>query len=217
MNKDRILTYGIDEQTENTTYYSMPENTTDTEIHVIFKGDEQDINKMQYAANSLSSGEKKATIVLSPVTKATITDVIQNYQKEKLDAVVSRLNMSIGKIMAELKRRGIKFDNCVDILAETEEEQKFSDWLKTQYPQYYEYHAVALNNAMAENNAVGGGPSYQGNSMEQTKSNVKTLKLVPPKPKKNSGFVSWYGIVFTLIFALGLGYSIAYVIWNYLK
>ena len=80
MNQNKIMTYSIEESNQDTIYYSMPENATETEIHMIFKSDEQSINKMQYSANELSTGEKKATVILSPITKADIEAAVQNYQ-----------------------------------------------------------------------------------------------------------------------------------------
>lgn len=215
MNQNKIMTYSIEESNQDTIYYSMPENATETEIHMIFRSDEQSVNKMQYSANALSTDERKATVILSPITKADIEDAVQNYQKEKVDKVVEKINTSNVKVMAELKKRNIKFESKVDIIAETEAEQKFGTWLKVQYPGYYESHLIT--SYVPQNDNIGGGPTYQGNGLTETKSNAKKLTLVPPKPGKNSGFVSWYGIVLTLILALALGYSIAYVIWNYLR
>ena len=215
MNQNKIMTYSIEESNQDTIYYSIPENATETEIHMLFRSDEQSINKMQYSANALSTDERKATIILSPITKADIEDAVQNYQKEKVDKVVEKLNASNAKLMAELKKRNITFESNVDIIAETETEQKFGTWLKVQYPGYYESHAIT--SYVSQNDEIGGGPTYQGNGLTETKSNVKKLTLVPPKHGKNSGFVSWYGIVLTLVLALALGYSIAYVIWNYLR
>lgn len=215
MNQNKIMTYSIEESNQDTIYYSIPENATETEIHMLFRSDEQSINKMQYSANALSTDERKATIILSPITKADIEDAVQNYQKEKVDKVVEKLNASNAKVMAELKKRNIAFESNVDIIAETETEQKFGTWLKVQYPGYYESHAIT--SYVSQNDEIGGGPTYQGNGLTETKSNVKKLTLVPPKHGKNSGFVSWYGIVLTLVLALALGYSIAYVIWNYLR
>lgn len=215
MNQNKIMTYSIEESNQDTIYYSIPENATETEIHMLFRSDEQSINKMQYSANALSTDERKATVILSPITKADIEDAVQNYQKEKVDKVVEKLNASNAKVMAELKKRNIAFESNVDIIAETEAEQKFGTWLKVQYPGYYESHLIT--SYTPQNDEIGGGPTYQGNGLTETKSNVKKLTLVPPKHGKNSGFVSWYGIVLTLILALALGYSIAYVIWNYLR
>ena len=215
MNQNKIMTYSIEENNQDTIYYSIPENTIETEIHMLFRSDDQSVNKMQYSANALSTDERKATVILSPITKADIEDAVQNYQKEKVDKVVEKINTSNVKVMAELKKRNIKFESKVDIIAETEAEQKFGTWLKVQYPGYYESHLIT--SYVPQNDNIGGGPTYQGNGLTETKSNVKTLKLVPPKHGKNSGFVSWYGIVLTLILALALGYSIAYVIWNYLR
>lgn len=215
MNQNKIMTYSIEESNQDTIYYSIPENTIETEIHMLFRSDELSVNKMQYSANALSTDERKATVILSPITKADIEDAVQNYQKEKVDKVVEKINTSNVKVMAELKKRNIKFENKVDIIAETEAEQKFGTWLKGQYPGYYESHLIT--SYVPQNDNIGGGPTYQENGLTETKSNVKALKLVPPKHGKNSGFVSWYGIVLTLILALALGYSIAYVIWNYLR
>ena len=215
MNQNKIITYSIEENNGETIYYSIPENAKEAEIHMLFRSDEQSKSKMQYAANTLNTKERKAAVILSPITKTTIDDAVQNYQKEKLDKVVEKLNTSNAKVMTELKKRNIGFESKVDIIAETEVEQKFGTWLKEQYPGYYESHMI--NSNVQQNDTIGGGPTYQGNSLSETKSNVKTLKLVPPKHNKSSGFVSWYGIVLTLILALALGYSIAYVIWNYLK
>lgn len=215
MNRNKIMTYSIEENNQDTIYYSIPENATETEIHMLFRSDEQSINKMQNATNALSTDERKATVILSPITKADIEDTVENYQKEKVDKVVEKLNTSNAKVMAELKKRNIKFKSNVDIIAETEAEQKFGTWLKGQYPGYYEYNLIT--SYIPQNDDIGGGPSYQGNGLTENKSNAKKLKLVPPKHGKNSGFVSWYGIVLTLVLALALGYSIAYVIWNYLR
>ncbi len=215
MNQNKIMTYSIEENNQDTIYYSIPENTIETEIHMLFRSDDQSVNKMQYSANALSTDERKATIILSPITKADIEDAVQNYQKEKVDKIVEKINTSNVKVMAELKKRNIKFESKVDIIAETEAEQKFGTWLKVQYPGYYESHLIT--NYVPQNDNIGGGPTYQGNGLTETKSNAKKLTLVPPKHGKNSGFVSWYGIVLTLILALALGYSIAYVIWNYLR
>ena len=215
MNQNKIMTYSIEESNQDTIYYSIPENTIETEIHMLFRSDEQSVNKMQYSANALSTDERKATVILSPITKADIEDAVQNYQKEKVDKVVEKINTSNVKVMAELKKRNIKFKSKVDIIAETEAEQKFGTWLKGQYPGYYESHLIT--SYIPQNDNIGGGPTYQGNGLTETKSNAKKLTLVPPKHGKNSGFVSWYGIVLTLILALALGYSIAYVIWNYLR
>lgn len=215
MNQNKIMTYSIEESNQDTIYYSIPENTIETEIHMLFRSDEQSVNKMQYSANALSTDERKATVILSPITKADIEDAVQNYQKEKVDKVVEKINTSNVKVMAELKKRNIKFKSKVDIIAETEAEQKFGTWLKVQYPGYYESHLIT--NYVPQNDNIGSGPTYQGNGLTETKSNAKKLTLVPPKHGKNSGFVSWYGIVLTLILALALGYSIAYVIWNYLR
>ena len=215
MNQNKIMTYSIEGNNQDTIYYSIPENTIETEIHMLFRSDEQSVNKMQYSANALSTDERKATVILSPITKAEIEDAVQNYQKEKVDKVVEKLNASNAKVMAELKKRNIAFESNVDIIAETEAEQKFGTWLKVQYPGYYESHAIT--SYVSQNDEIGGGPTYQGNGLTETKSNVKKLTLVPPKHGKNSGFVSWYGIVLTLILALALGYSIAYVIWNNLR
>lgn len=215
MNQNKIMTYSIEESNQDTIYYSIPENATETEIHMLFRSDEQSINKMQYSANALSTDERKVTVILSPITKADIEDAVQNYQKEKVDKVVEKLNASNAKVMAELKKRNIAFESNVDIIAETEAEQKFGTWLKVQYPGYYESHLIT--SYTPQNDEIGGGPTYQGNGLTETKSNVKKLTLEPPKHGKNSGFVSWYGIVLTLVLALALGYSIAYVIWNYLR
>ncbi len=215
MNQNKIMTYSIEENNQDTIYYSIPENTIETEIHMLFRSDEQSVNKMQYSANALSTDERKATVILSPITKADIEDAVQNYQKEKVDKVVEKINTSNVKVMAELKKRNIKFESKVDIIAETEAEQKFGTWLKVQYPGYYESHLIT--SYVPQNDNIGGGPSYQGNGLTENKSNVKKLTLAPPKHGKNSGFVSWYGIVLTLVLALALGYSIAYVIWNYLR
>lgn len=215
MNQNKIMTYSIEESNQDTIYYSIPENTIETEIHMLFRSDEQSVNKMQYSANALSTDERKATVILSPITKADIEDAVQNYQKEKVDKVVEKINTSNVKVMNELKKRNIKFKSKVDIIAETEAEQKFGTWLKGQYPGYYESHLIT--SYIPQNDNIGGGPTYQGNGLTETKSNAKKLTLVPPKHGKNSGFVSWYGIVLTLILALALGYSIAYVIWNYLR
>ena len=215
MNQNKIMTYSIEENNQDTIYYSIPENTIETEIHMLFRSDDQSVNKMQYSANALSTDERKATIILSPITKADIEDAVQNYQKEKVDKIVEKINTSNVKVMAELKKRNIKFESKVDIIAETEAEQKFGTWLKVQYPGYYESHLIT--SYVPQNDNIGGGPTYQGNGLTETKSNAKKLTLVPPKHGKNSGFVSWYGIVLTLILALALGYSIAYVIWNYLR
>ncbi len=215
MNQNKIMTYSIEESNQDTIYYSIPENTIETEIHMLFRSDEQSVNKMQYSANALSTDERKATVILSPITKADIEDAVQNYQKEKVDRVVEKINTSNVKVMAELKKRNIKFKSKVDIIAETEAEQKFGTWLKGQYPGYYESRLIT--SYIPQNDNIGGGPTYQGNGLTETKSNAKKLTLVPPKHGKNSGFVSWYGIVLTLILALALGYSIAYVIWNYLR
>lgn len=215
MNQNKIMTYSIEESNQDTIYYSIPENTIETEIHMLFRSDEQSVNKMQYSANALSTDERKATVILSPITKADIEDAVQNYQKEKVDKVVEKINTSNVKVMTELKKRNIKFKSKVDIIAETEAEQKFGTWLKGQYPGYYESHLIT--SYIPQNDNIGGGPTYQGNGLTETKSNAKKLTLVPPKHGKNSGFVSWYGIVLTLILALALGYSIAYVIWNYLR
>lgn len=215
MNQNKIMTYSIEENNQDTIYYSIPENTIETEIHMLFRSDEQSVNKIQYSANALSTDERKATVILSPITKADIEDAVQNYQKEKVDKVVEKINTSNVKVMAELKKRNIKFESNVDIIAETEAEQKFGTWLKGQYPGYYESHLIT--SYVPQNDNIGGGPKYQGNGLTETKSNAKKLTLVPPKHGKNSGFVSWYGIVLTLILALALGYSIAYVIWNYLR
>lgn len=215
MNQNKIMTYSIEENNQDTIYYSIPENTIETEIHMLFRSDELSVNKMQYSANALSTDERKATVILSPITKADIEDAVQNYQKEKVDKIVEKINTSNVKVMAELKKRNIKFESKVDIIAETEAEQKFGTWLKVQYPGYYESHLIT--SYVPQNDNIGGGPTYQGNGLTETKSNAKKLTLVPPKHGKNSGFVSWYGIVLTLILALALGYSIAYVIWNYLR
>lgn len=215
MNQNKIMTYSIEESNQDTIYYSIPENTIETEIHMLFRSDEQSVNKMQYSTNALSTDERKATVILSPITKADIEDAVQNYQKEKVDKVVEKINTSNVKVMAELKKRNIKFKSKVDIIAETEAEQKFGTWLKGQYPGYYESHLIT--SYIPQNDNIDGGPTYQGNGLTETKSNAKKLTLVPPKHGKNSGFVSWYGIVLTLILALALGYSIAYVIWNYLR
>lgn len=215
MNQNKIMTYSIEESNQDTIYYSIPENTIETEIHMLFRSDEQSVNKMQYSTNALSTHERKATVILSPITKADIEDAVQNYQKEKVDKVVEKINTSNVKVMNELKKRNIKFKSKVDIIAETEAEQKFGTWLKVQYPGYYESHLIT--NYVPQNDNIGSGPTYQGNGLTETKSNAKKLTLVPPKHGKNSGFVSWYGIVLTLILALALGYSIAYVIWNYLR
>ena len=215
MNQNKIMTYSIEENNQDTIYYSIPENTIETEIHMLFRSDEQSVNKMQYSANALSTDKRKITVILSPITKAEIEDAVQNYQKEKIDKVVEKLNTSNAKVMAELRKKNIKFESNVDIIAETEAEQKFGTWLKVQYPGYYESHLIT--SYTPQNDEIGGGPTYQGNGLTETKSNVKKLTLVPPKHGKNSGFVSWYGIVLTLILALALGYSIAYVIWNYLR
>ena len=215
MNQNKIITYSIEGNNQDTNYYSIPENTIETEIHMLFRSDEQSVNKMQYSANALSTDERKATVILSPITKADIEDAVQNYQKEKVDKVVEKINTSNVKVMTELKKRNIKFKSKVDIIAETEAEQKFGTWLKVQYPGYYESHLIT--NYVPQNDNIGGGPTYQGNGLTETKSNAKKLTLVSPKHGKNSGFVSWYGIVLTLILALALGYSIAYVIWNYLR
>lgn len=215
MNQNKIITYSVEDSNGETIYYSMPKNTEKTEIHMLFKSDEQSIKKIQYAANALSTGEKKVTVILSPATKTDIEDAVQNYQKEKIDKVVEKINISNAKVMAELKKRNINFESNVDIIAETETEQKFGTWLKEQYPGYYESHMI--NSDIQQNDNVEEAHIYQGNGLTETKSNVKTLKLIPQKHGKNSGFVSWYGIILTLIFALALGYSIAYVIWNYLK
>lgn len=215
MNQNKIMTYSIEESNQDTIYYSIPENTIETEIHMLFRSDEQSVNKMQYSANALSTDERKATVILSPITKADIEDAVQNYQKEKVNKVVEKINSSNVKVMAELKKRNIKFKSKVDIIAETEAEQKFGTWLKVQYPGYYESHLIT--SYLPQNDNIGGGPTYQGNGLTETKSNAKKLTLVPPKHGKSSGFVSWYGIVLTLILALALGYSIAYVIWNYLR
>lgn len=215
MNQNKIMTYSIEESNQDTIYYSIPENTIETEIHMLFRSDEQSVNKMQYSANALSTDERKATVILSPITKADIEDAVQNYQKEKVDKVVEKINTSNVKVMTELKKRNIKFKSKVDIIAETEAEQKFGTWLKRQYPGYYESHLIT--SYVPQNDNIDGGPTYQGNGLTETKSNAKKLTLVPPKHGKNSGFVSWYGIVLTLILALALGYSIAYVIWNYLR
>ena len=95
MNQNKIMTYSIEESNQDTIYYSMPENATETEIHMIFKSDEQSINKMQYSANALSTDKRKVTVILSPITKAEIEDAVQNYQKEKIDKVVEKLNQSV--------------------------------------------------------------------------------------------------------------------------
>ncbi len=211
----RIITYDIKENDENTIYYCMPENTTETDIQMLFRSDETSLSKIQNTANALSTEQKKATVILSPITKKDVKDIVEKYQKEKLDKIVQRINISNAKVMNELKKRNIKFESKINIIAETEEEQKLGTWLKSQYPGYYDSHIVNKNTP--QNEEFGGGPSYQGNGLTETKSNAKTLKLVPPKPRRNSGFVSWYGIILTLIFSLALGYSIAYVIWNYLK
>lgn len=215
MNQNKIMTYSIEESNQDTIYYSIPENATETEIHMLFRSDEQSVNKMQYSANALSTDKRKVTVILSPITKAEIEDAVQNYQKEKVDKVVEKLNTSNAKVMAELRKKNIKFESNVDIIAETEAEQKFGTWLKGQYPGYYESHLIT--SYVPQNDNIGDGPTYQGNGLTETKSKVKKLTLVPPKHGKNSGFVSWYGIVLTLILALALGYSIAYVIWNYLR
>ena len=215
MNQNKIMTYSIEESNQDTIYYSIPENATETEIHMLFRSDEQSVNKMQYSVNALSTDERKAAVILSPITKVDIEDAVQNYQKEKVDKIVEKLNTSNAKVMAELRKRNIKFESNVDIIAETEAEQKFGTWLKGQYPGYYESHLIT--SYVPQNDNIGDGPTYQGNGLTETKSKVKKLTLVPPKHGKNSGFVSWYGIVLTLILALALGYSIAYVIWNYLR
>ena len=215
MNQNKIMTYSIEESNQDTIYYSIPENATETEIHMLFRSDEQSVNKMQYSANALSTDKRKVTVILSPITKAEIEDAVQNYQKEKIDKVVEKLNTSNAKVMAELRKKNITFESNVDIIAETEAEQKFGTWLKGQYPGYYESHLIT--SYVPQNDNIGDGPTYQGNGLTETKSKVKKLTLVPPKHGKNSGFVSWYGIVLTLILALALGYSIAYVIWNYLR
>ena len=215
MNQNRILTYSIEEGNEDTIYYCIPENATETELHMLFKSDAQSLNKVQYMAETLNTNDKKSTVILSPITEENIRDVVQNYQKDKLDKLVEKLNTSNAKVMSELGRRNINFKSNIDILTETKEEQKFCSWLKAQYPGYYEGHTI--NGNIPKNDDIGGGPTYQGNGLTETKSNVKTLKLTPPKHGKSSGFVSWYGIILTLILALALGYSIAYVIWNYLK
>ena len=215
MNQNKIMTYSIEESNQDTIYYSIPENATETEIHMLFRSDEQSVNKMQYSVNALSTDERKAAVILSPITKVDIEDAVQNYQKEKVDKIVEKLNTSNAKVMAELRKRNIKFESNVDIIAETEAEQKFGTWLKVQYPGYYESHLIT--SYVPQNDNIGDGPTYQGNGLTETKSKVKKLTLVPPKHGKNSGFVSWYGIVLTLILALALGYSIAYVIWNYLR
>lgn len=215
MNQNKILTYSIEENSEDTIYYSIPENAQETEICMMFKSDTQNLQKMQYMANTLSTSEKKVTVILSPITRENVSDVVQNYQKDKLEKLVEKLNTSNAKVMSDLRSKNITFKSQVDILTETEEEQKFCSWLKTQYPGYYESNIITSN--IPQNDGINGGPTYQGNGLTETKSNVKTLKLTPPKHGKNSGFVSWYGIILTLIFALALGYSIAYVIWNYLK
>lgn len=215
MNQNKIMTYSIEESNQDTIYYSIPENATETEIHMLFRSDEQSVNKMQYSANALSTDERKVTVILSPITKAEIEDAVQNYQKEKVDKVVEKLNTSNAKVMAELRKKNIKFESNVDIIAETEAEQKFGTWLKSQYPGYYESHMIT--GYIPQNDDMGGEPTYQGNGLTENKSNAKKLTLVPPKHGKNSGFVSWYGIVLTLVLALALGYSIAYVIWNYLR
>lgn len=213
MNQNKMMTYSIEGSNQDTIYYSIPENTTETEIHMLFRSDEQSVNKMQYTANTLSTDKKKVTVILSPITREDINDAVQNYQKEKLDKIVEKLNISNTKVMAEIKKRNIKFESNIDIIAETEAEQKFGTWLKKQYPGYYESHMVTgyITNTNKDEQ------TYQENNMTKIKNNTKKLILEQPKHEKNSGFVSWYGIVLTLILALALGYSIAYVIWNYLR
>ena len=159
MNQNKIMTYSIEESNQDTIYYSIPENTIETEIHMLFRSDEQSVNKMQYSANALSTDERKATVILSPITKADIEDAVQNYQKEKVDKVVEKINTSNVKVMAELKKRNIKFKSKVDIIAETEAEQKFGTWLKGQYPGYYESHLIT--SYIPQNDNIGGGPTYQ--------------------------------------------------------
>ena len=180
------------ELTDELNYYNHLESTSDKEIYYTFYVK----NNMLYV-----KGNNKDDKLL--------------FNQEKVDKIVEKLNTSNAKVMAELRKRNIKFESNVDIIAETEAEQKFGTWLKSQYPGYYESHMIT--SYVPQNDDMGGGPTYQGNGLTETKSNAKKLTLVPPKHGKNSGFVSWYGIVLTLILALALGYSIAYVIWNYLR
>ena len=92
MNQNKIMTYSIEENNQDTIYYSIPENTIETEIHMLFRSDDQSVNKMQYSANALSTDERKETIILSPITKADIEDAVQNYQKEKVDKIVESMS-----------------------------------------------------------------------------------------------------------------------------
>lgn len=219
----KLLTYSTtDMNTHDNIYYCLPENTSETELHMLFrktKNDDESVKRLQQITEYLNKDNKKHTVIMSPISEEEITDVMQNYEKEKLDKLIDRMNKNSSQVMLVLKREGIKFESTIDILTESENEQKFSAWLSSQYQGYYETHELHAHTNIPENDNVGSGPTYQGNDIEMTDTlaKPKALTLKPPKKPNNSGFVSWYGITLTLMFALALGYSIAYVIWNYLK
>lgn len=218
----KLLTYSTtDMNNHDSIYYCLPENTSETELHMLFakgKNDDENIKRLQQITEWLNKDNKKHTVIMSPISEEEITDVIQNYEKDKLDKLIDRMNKNNSQVMLILKREGISSENTIDILTESENEQKFSTWLSSQYQGYYETHDLHVNTNLPENN-VGSNPTYQENGIEMTDTltKPKTLTLKPPKKTNNSGFVSWYGITLTLMFALAVGYSIAYVIWNYLK
>ena len=218
----KLLTYSTtDMNNHDSIYYCLPENTSETELHMLFakgKNDDENIKRLQQITEWLNKDNKKHTVIMSPISEEEITDVIQNYEKDKLDKLIDRMNKNNSQVMLVLQREGIRSENTIDILTESENEQKFSAWLSSQYQGYYETHDLHVNTNLPENN-VGSNPTYQENGIEMTDTltKPKTLTLKPPKKTNNSGFVSWYGITLTLMFALAVGYSIAYVIWNYLK
>ena len=117
-------------------YYCLPENTSETELHMLFakgKNDDENIKRLQQITEWLNKDNKKHTVIMSPISEEEITDVIQNYEKDKLDKLIDRMNKNNSQVMLVLQREGIRSENTIDILTESENEQKFSTWLSSQY------------------------------------------------------------------------------------
>jgi len=214
----------IENGTNKKFYYAKTNKKGKAKLGTEFrKGkDEQgtEIQQLVSETKKLNNNENSSNIIiLSPISSEEIKDVVNNYEQGKLENIITRFNQTNAQALTGIRKNGTECDDKIEIIARSEEEEKFGALMTSRYQGYYETRInYNKNNTIVNENSDKNITSKQGNELYESETLSKgRARVLKPNNQGNAGYISWYGIALTLVLALIVGYSIAYVIWNYIR